>query len=44
LTSGLFKQEEAVLEEVFLTKLVEGKHPWRPELDVDRKGRFCPID
>jgi hypothetical protein len=28
LTPGLFKQEEAVAEEVFLMKLIEGKHPW----------------
>jgi hypothetical protein len=44
LTPGLFKQDEAVLEEVFLTKLIEGKHPWRPELDVSRKDRFRSID
>jgi hypothetical protein len=28
LTPGLFKKEEAVHEEVFLMKLIEGKHPW----------------
>jgi hypothetical protein len=43
LTPGLFKQEEAVLEEVFLTKLIESKHLWRPELDVNRKDRFRSI-
>jgi hypothetical protein len=44
LTPGLFKQEEAVTEEVFLMKLIEGKHPWRSELDVGRKDCFRPID
>jgi hypothetical protein len=44
LTLGLFKQEEAVSEEVFLMKLIGGKHPWRSELDVGRKDRFRPID
>jgi hypothetical protein len=28
LTPGLFKQEEEVAEEVFLMKIIEGKHPW----------------
>jgi hypothetical protein len=37
LTPGLFKQEEAVTKEVFLIKLIEGKHPWQSELDVGRK-------
>jgi hypothetical protein len=44
LTPGLFKQEESVPEEVFLTKLIEGKQPWRPKLDVGRKDCYRPID
>jgi hypothetical protein len=44
LTPGFFEQKEAVLEEVFLMKLIEGEHPWRLKLDVGRKDRFCPVD
>jgi hypothetical protein len=44
LTPGFFNQKEAVLEEVFLAKLIEGEHPWRPELDVGRKDHFCLVD
>jgi hypothetical protein len=44
LASGFFKQEEAVLEEIILARLVEGEDPWQSELDVGGKDRFCPID
>jgi hypothetical protein len=28
LTPGFFKLEEAIADEVLLTQLVEGEHPW----------------
>jgi hypothetical protein len=34
LAPSFFKLEEAILDEVLLMYLVEGEHPWRPELDV----------
>jgi hypothetical protein len=34
LAPSLFKLEEAILDEVLLMYLVEGEHPWRPELDI----------
>jgi hypothetical protein len=27
-----------------LTKLIEGKHPWRSEFDVGRKDSLGPLD
>jgi hypothetical protein len=27
-----------------LTKLIEGEHPWGPELDIGRKDSFRPVD
>jgi hypothetical protein len=44
LTPGFFKLEEAVADKVLLTKLIEGEHPWRSELDVGRKDSLRPID
>jgi hypothetical protein len=44
LTPGFFKQEEGVADEVGITKLIEGEHPWRSELDVGRKNSLRPID
>jgi hypothetical protein len=44
LTPGLFEQEEAVADEILLTKLIEVEHPWRSKLDVGRKDSFCPVD
>jgi hypothetical protein len=44
LTLSLFKQEKAIAVEVFLMKLIEGKHPWRSELDVSGKDCLRPID
>jgi hypothetical protein len=44
LTSGFFKLEEAIPDEVLLTQLVEGEHPWRSELDVGGKNSLRPID
>jgi hypothetical protein len=43
LAPSFFEQEEAVLDEVFLVNFVEGKHPWRPELDVRGKNSVRPI-
>jgi hypothetical protein len=44
LTPGFFELQEAVADEVLLTKLIEGKHPWRSEFDVGRKDSLGPID
>jgi hypothetical protein len=44
LAPGFFELEEAVLDEVLLANLVEGKHSWRPKLDVSGKDSLCPID
>jgi hypothetical protein len=44
LTPSLFKLEEAILDEVLLTQLIEGEHSWRSELDVGGKNRLRPID
>jgi hypothetical protein len=44
LAPGLFEQEEAVADDVLLTKLIEGVHPWRSELDVGRKDSFRRVD
>jgi hypothetical protein len=44
LTAGFFKLEEAIIDEVLLTQLVEGEYPWRSELDVGGKNSLCPID
>jgi hypothetical protein len=34
LAPSFFKLEEAIFGEVLLMNLVEGEHPWRPELDI----------
>jgi hypothetical protein len=44
LAPSFFKLEEAILDEVLLMYLVEGEHPWRPELDVGGKDNLRPID
>jgi hypothetical protein len=44
LAPSFFKMEEAILNEVLLMYLIEGEHPWRPELDVDGKDSLHPID
>jgi hypothetical protein len=44
LTPGFFKLEKAIANEVLLTQLVEGEHPWRSKLDVGRKDNLHPID
>jgi hypothetical protein len=44
LASDFFELEEAILDEVLLTHLVEGKNSWRPELDVGGKNSLRPID
>jgi hypothetical protein len=44
LTSGFFKLEETIIDEVLLMQLVEGEHPWRSELDVGGKNNLHPID
>jgi hypothetical protein len=44
LTLGIFKLEEAVADEVLLTKLIGGEHPWQSELDIGRKDNLYPID
>jgi hypothetical protein len=44
LTPGFFKLEEAIVDEVLLTQLVEGEYPWRSELDVGGKNNLRPID
>jgi hypothetical protein len=44
LAPSFFELEEAVLDEVLLANLVEGKHYWRPELDIGGKHSLSPID
>jgi hypothetical protein len=44
LTPGYFKLEEMIVDEVLMTRLIEGGYPWRSELDVGRKNILCPID
>jgi hypothetical protein len=44
LTPGFFKLEEAIADEVLLTQLIEGEHPWRSELDIGLKDSLRPID
>jgi hypothetical protein len=44
LTSGFFKLEEVIVDEVLLMQLVEGENPWRSELDIGAKNSLCPID
>jgi hypothetical protein len=38
------KLEEAILDEVLLMYLIEGEHPWRPELDISGKDSLRPVD
>jgi hypothetical protein len=44
LAPSFFELEKAILDEVLLMYLVEGEHPWRPELDVGGKDSLCPVD
>jgi hypothetical protein len=44
LTPGFFKLEEMMADEVLLTQLIEGEHPWRSKLDVHGKNILHPID
>jgi hypothetical protein len=44
LAPSFFKLEEAILDEVLLTQLIEGEHAWRPKLDVGGKNSLRPID
>jgi hypothetical protein len=44
LTSGFSKLVETIIDEVLLTQLVEGEHPWRSELDIGGKNNLRPID
>jgi hypothetical protein len=44
LTSGFFKLEEMIVDEVLLTQLMEGEYPWRSEFDDGRKNSLRPID
>jgi hypothetical protein len=44
LALSFFKLEEAILDEVLLTQLVEGEHPRRPELDIGGKNSLRPVD
>jgi hypothetical protein len=44
LAPSFLKLEEAILDEVLLMYLVEGEHPWQPELDIGGKDNLRPID
>jgi hypothetical protein len=44
LAPSFFKLEEVIFYEVLLMYLVEGEHPWRPELDVGGKDSLRPVD
>jgi hypothetical protein len=44
LAPGFFELEEAILDEVLLMHLVEGKKSWRPKLDIGGKNSLHPID
>jgi hypothetical protein len=44
LAFGFLELEEAILDEVLLMHLVEGKNSWRPELDIGGKNSLRPID